>query len=184
MAAEPPFVPFTTASLIGKYTTDNLPSITFASGATMTGGTQVDTIENGNVVSTTTLASVSTTTLANIVGLSVNVTSSGTYLINAAVPVTTNGTAGVKLGIGGTATATSANLTANFFTASTVASVNTTAINGAGIGSTATVILAQLQGAVVVNAGGTLTLQGAQNVSTTGTASILTNGFLQVSRIS
>lgn len=140
---------------------------------------------SGSRAVTAELDAVSTTTLASVTGLSVALTKGSTYSILAELPVSTNGTAGVKLAVGtsDTLTATSFSLTGNFFTASGLASVNTTTFGG-GIGSTATVVLAELSGVLVVNTAGTLVVQAAQNVSTTGTAAVLANGFLQVNKIS
>lgn len=146
-------------------------------------GSSSDVINGDTKLVTTTTTSTNTTTLAAITGLSVQLTSAGTYAILAKLPISTNGTAGAKLAVAtsNSVTATSINVTGSFFTASGVAVANTTVL-GSGIGSTATVVLAELAGAIVVSTGGTLIVSAAQNVATTGTTSFLANGFLQVTR--
>lgn len=167
-------LPAATDTLVGRATTD-----------TLTNKTLTDVINTDAKVSTAQLNAVSTTTLAPVTGLAVALTSSGTYQVQASLPVSTNSTAGVAVGLvsSNSLTATSMTVTGKFFTATTAATVNTTTIGGS-IGSTTSVILAELSGTIVVNTGGTLLVEAAQNVSTSGTTSILTNAWLQVTRVS
>lgn len=127
----------------------------------------------------------STTTLAAITGLSVALNASSTYTVEAALPVTSGSSGGVKLSLdtSNSLTLTSLSLTGKFFTAAGVAVVNTTTFQGS-IGSTATVLLAELTGVLVSNVAGTLTVKAAQNASNATTTSILTNGWLRVNKIS
>lgn len=139
------------------------------------------------VVATTALVSantsiVSTTTLAAVGGLAVPLLTSGTYTIEAELPVTTTGTGGLQLALassGAVLTATSVNYTGVFLQTGTAASVNTTTLGG-GVGTALNVILAELSGTIVVNTGGTIVVQAAQQVSTTATTTLLAGGFLRV----
>jgi hypothetical protein len=202
--------PASTQPLVGIYNVDQIPSLTMQSGSSITGatlltttltsptintpsinggtingGNQVDTIDNDTVRNTSSLNSINTTTLATVSGLAINVSVSGVYSVLAALSVSTNGTAGVQIALAASNTLalTSMNLTGKFFTANSVAAVNTTTLGG-GIGSTATVILAELAGVFSVATAGTIVVQAAQNVATTGTTTILQNGFLQLVRMS
>lgn len=122
----------------------------------------------------------STTTLANVTGFSSYLTAGDTYAFHGAFPLSVNSAGGIKLAVSGDSTlaASSFEVTGKFFTAAGVAVSNTTTLGG-GIGSTATVVLAELCGAIVVTTTGNILIQAAQNVSTTATSSLLVNGFFR-----
>lgn len=146
--------------------------------------TLIDAINKDTKVGSLT-TSVSTTGFAPITGLAVALTAAGTYAVQASVPVTTNATAGVALALAASnsLTATSVTYTGKLVTAIGIDAANTTTL-GNGVGATTNAILAELSGLIVVATGGTLLLEGAQNVSTNGTTSFLANSWLQVTRIS
>jgi hypothetical protein len=116
-----------------------------------------------------------TTTLANITGLSVTVTAGRTYTFDATLFVDASLVGGSKYAIGGTATATSIvyqiNLVDNTSNSNTITS-RQTALAGASGQAGTTTGYANIHGTITVNAGGTLTVQFAQNVAN-GTSSVL-----------
>lgn len=128
------------------------------------------------------------TTLANITGLSATVTAGATYIVRAVLHLSTTQTGGYKFAISGTCTATSiggsgctlpgANalvLDADNFTAlnETFSSISTTGV---------TVAKHICDFAIVVNAGGTLTIQFAQD-NPVNTSTVLARSFMTVTRI-
>jgi len=121
----------------------------------------------------------SDTTLANVTGLSVTVGAGRTYTFEAILYTTSNVAGGVKFAIGGTATATSIVTEAIAFdAANTTEPVQTraAALGTALISTTAlTVAYVRITGTITVSAGGTLTVQFAQNASN-GTASTVLRG--------
>ena len=139
----------------------------------------------GTRVTTSTTNFVSTTTLGNVTGLSIGgLVGNRTYTVKAAIPLTSGSSGGVQLALNtsDTLTMTSMNLTGKFFTAAGLAVVNTTTFAG-GVGTTATVILAELVGSFVTNAGGTLIVQAAQNASNGTTTALLANGYIELNKV-
>ena len=135
--------------------------------------------------STTATALTSTTTLAAITGLSVPVAASGTYYCSANLPITANASGGVQVAFAGanSMTATSANYTA--LTSTTTvnnAATNTTTFGNAVGGYTGAATNVALQGTVVVNAGGNLIVEGAQNASNGSATTFLANSTLNCIR--
>lgn len=124
----------------------------------------------------------STTTLTNITGLTRNVEAGKTYSIEAVLPTTSAVTGGVKIAIGGTATATAiwyeAVVTENGVV-KVPGTTRATAI-GTAVGDVTAVTAASItiRGVITVNAPGTLTVQGAQSVSDAGATSYLVGGGL------
>lgn len=109
-----------------------------------------------------------TATLTDIPGLTWNVEAGKTYTFDVKLSVSYTAAQGFKVGTGGTATATSfrGSLTA-IGTDGTVPAVGTTATFGAQVASSggagaSTQSMIDLNGTIVVNAGGTFTIQGAQ----------------------
>lgn len=124
------------------------------------------------------------TTLADITGLSVTVTAGKTYAFRATLPITASAGGGHKVAIGGTATATAIiyqTISINNASAGAlVVADRHTALGGAsGEASGATEISCTLEGTITVSAGGTLTVQFAQN-SASGTSSVLVGASLVV----
>ncbi len=125
-----------------------------------------------------------TTTLANVTGLSFTVVP-GTYQFFADINTTCGGTGGVKLAFNYTTTVLSAiNANALAYTASAVAQSKTTTT------TTQTSIVASntaftdvvLSGTMVVTTGGTIDLQFAEN-SANSTSSVLVGSYMQFTRI-
>lgn len=128
----------------------------------------------GQSQTTTNFTATSNTTLADITGLSIPVTSGKTYSFKAYLPTTSNIAGGVKAAIGGTATATSIVYDATITDAGAIVQPTRASALGTGMGATAvTNALIEINGTIVVNAGGTLTVQLAQNVSNASASSVL-----------
>lgn len=114
-----------------------------------------------------------TTTLGNVTGLTANVAASGTYRFEARLYTTSDVGGGIKVAIGGTATATAIiyeGLTTN---AGLITQSRATAL-GTAVGAVTAVTAAYvvITGTITVNAAGTLTVQAAANAAT-GTTSVL-----------
>lgn len=143
-----------------------------------------DAIQNGNAICTATLTKTSDVTLANITGLSVNVTAAGKYNFRAHLTGTANASGGIKVAIGGTATATSISATAWNWNGVTVNSVSTVTALATSVGAANAVYTdIIIEGSIVVNAAGTLTIQAAQNSSFATPTTVLVNSNFTVSRV-
>lgn len=114
------------------------------------------------------------TTLADVTGLSFTLASGGVYKFLAKLYLSCGGSGGAKVALAGTATATTINYIIRLNTTTALASEVNTAMGG-DYGTTAAHVYAEVDGAIVVNAGGTLLIQFAQNASN-GTASIVLVG--------
>lgn len=126
----------------------------------------------------------SDTTLANITGLSATVTAGRTYNFIATLFTTSNVAGGVKAAIAGTATATSIIYEAETSSAGVPGAVGTaraTALATA-VGDVTAVTVAKITitGTITVNAGGTLTVQFAQNASNGTASSVLVGSWFRV----
>lgn len=122
----------------------------------------------------------STTTLANVSGLSVNVAAGRTYYFEAELSFTDAAAGGIQAAISGTATAT--NIIYDGWIVDSAANgikgnAQATALGGAVASSTTTGTAGHvtIQGTITVNAAGTLTVQAAQNTSS-GTATVVKRG--------
>lgn len=126
------------------------------------------------------------TTLANITGLTRNVEASRAYAFRAVLETTAAATGGVKFAVSGTATATSINYEGILYNgAAVVAQTRSTALDGVVCAVTnATAATCVIEGVIVVNAAGTLTIQFAQNASDGGASTVLINQYLQLIPIS
>jgi len=117
------------------------------------------------------------TTLANVTGLSVNVTAGRTYSFEAILHTTSITSGGVKFAIAGTATATAIVTEALLYDQANLTEpvqTRATALGTALVGTTAvTVAYARITGTITVNAGGTLTVQFAQNASDVSSSTVL-----------
>lgn len=118
------------------------------------------------------------TTLANVTGsstnLSFNVDAGATYKFRAVLHITADVTGGLKFAINGTATATSI---VNFnhvigVSAGTVISLQSTTLNDPMSTNGVTTYYAVVEGAIKVNAAGTLVVQFAQKTAS-GTSTVL-----------
>lgn len=128
----------------------------------------------------TTQTRTSTTTLADISGLSRNVKAGSSYYFEAVLPTTSANTGGIKVAIGGTATATAIWYEAHVSEAGAPKTVGTTRASalGTAVGDIQAVTAATIviRGAITVNAAGTVTVQGAQQTSDAGATSFLAGG--------
>lgn len=125
------------------------------------------------------------TTLANVTGLSVPVLAGRTYSFHAQLFVNPDVAGGLKLAIGGTATATTFIASATSLNGDITASLYSreTTIGSALIsGGDDTHKLATIDGMITVNAAGTLTVQFAQ-ASANGTSSVLVGSTFTVQEI-
>lgn len=113
----------------------------------------------------------SDTTLANVTGLSAAVTAAKAYSFTAQLYTASNVAGGVKVAIGGTATATAITYDTLITDAgATTQPARAAALGTAGGVTAVTAALVTINGTITVNGGGTLTVQFAQNASN-GTAS-------------
>jgi len=129
----------------------------------------------------------SSTTLGDVTDLSVTVEAGRKYKFSAALDITTGGGGG-KVAIGGTATATSVAYTGKYIDNSggTViiygrATSLGTAVAGSALGTS---VIMEVEGSIVVNAAGTLTLQFAQNTSNGAPSSVLVGSTFTIQPIS
>jgi len=121
---------------------------------------------------TTALTATTNVTLANITGMSTTVDAGDRYAFRIRLYTTSTANGGLKLGFGGTATATSiiANIkTYNAATLNTPAQVTSL---GALYGATVVTDFVEIDGTIVVNGAGTITLQAAQNASHADTTTV------------
>lgn len=127
-----------------------------------------------------------TTTLANVTGLTgQTLTAAGTYRFRCVLPGTADGTGGIKYAFKyTTATLTSIEATGIGYTASAVAVQHTTTTTDATLlfDQAAAVIMVVLEGTMVVNAGGTVALQMAEHAATS-TASTYVGATMEFVRI-
>lgn len=150
-----------------------------------TSPTVTDAIQNGNAICASALTKTSDTTLANISGLSVNVTAAGKYNFRAHLTGTADAAGGIKVALGGTATATSLQATAWNWSGSTINAVSSATALATALGA-ATAVYTDIiiEGSIVVNAAGTLTVMAAQNVSDVTSTTVAINSNFTVSRCS
>lgn len=160
--------------------------VTTTGTQTLSNKTLTDFINTDAKATTTQFDVTSSTALANVPGLSIPVTAAGTYAFHIHLATTADAAGGVKVGLGGTSTWTSINTTGYGYTASAVAvTTGTTATPGtAVVTDTAAVIGVVLEGVIVVNAAGTVTVQFAQNASSGTPSSVFVNSYMILTRIS
>lgn len=160
------------ANMINGFTT-NITNINATDVVDIQGG--------GNKQVATNFAKTSDTTLANVTGLSVNVTGGKTYSFEADLLTTSDVAGGVKVAIAGTATATSIRYEATVFNAAALALQSRATALAAALGVTAvTVATVRIAGTITVNAAGTLTVQFAQNASNGAASNVLTGSSFKV----
>ena len=166
------------------------PALTWAKRAIGTAG-DVLTVSGGLPTWSTPIVQISrttaqfdkttNTTLANITGLTITIVSGKKYKFRAVLDVSADAVGGSKFAIAGTATATSIYywiiLTDGGTNANTIVSHQTALAGSAGQAGTTTGKCV-VEGAIVCNAGGTITAQFAQQASS-GTSSILINSTFE-----
>ena len=139
----------------------------------------VNTID---LVTVSTQFDTTSTTLANVTGLSLDVEAGRTYSFRAVLHYDADGVGGHKYAINGTATATAIKYQINSIRNSTNAYVinsRQTALGGNAGEAGATAGMTTIEGVITVNAAGTLTVQFAQNAAG-GTSSILTGSSFEM----
>lgn len=124
------------------------------------------------------------TTLANITGLSANVVAGKKYEFEVKLYTTSDVGGGVKASIGGTATATSIIYEALVYDGATLAAQTRATSLASPVGGVTAVTAAYITitGTIVVNAGGTLTVQFAENAAV-NTSSVLVGSTFKVTEI-
>jgi hypothetical protein len=122
--------------------------------------------------------------LANIPGLSVNVAAGQSYDFEAVLFTTSDVSGGVKVAVGGTATATAIVYEAVTLDAAAVKAQTRAAVLGGAVGGITAVVAAQIKirGTITVNAAGTLTVQFAQNATFATPSSVLVGSLLTVNQ--
>lgn len=146
---------------------------------------QLNCPNQGIFVNTSALVMTSTTTLANVPNLAAPLQASSTYQINAFLPISTNATAGanVAFATADTLTVTSIDYAIILESAVASAAANSTTLTGSG-GTALNIVSIYVTGIINTNAAGTLVLQAAPIASTTGTMTVLANGYLELERVS
>lgn len=153
------------------------------------GATIQDAIHQQFVASTAELDQTNTATLATVTGLSINLTAGKTYNCRGHLTTSSSATAGLKVALVATSSlsATSASFTGHGLNGATVnATTTVTALGSSIIASNAVYSDVYIDGAIVVNAGGTINVQAAQNTATTGatnTAKVLINSTFSCVRV-
>lgn len=124
----------------------------------------------------------SNTTLGNITGLSSTVVSGRTYSFEAVLFTSSNVAGGVQAAIAGTATATAIIYQGETINSTTLGANDRATALGTSVGgvTTVTVAVINIYGTITVNAGGTLTVQFAQNASNGATSSVLVGSYFRV----
>ncbi len=124
-------------------------------------------------------------TLTNVVGAVLTVVP-GTYRFKVNVSGVSTVNSGMKLGLKYTTTVLSSieSAAVGHTASSLVAQHSTTATDAATLlGSTTAIILATLEGTMVVTTGGTIQLQAAQNAAHADTTSVYVGSFMTLARI-
>jgi hypothetical protein len=140
----------------------------------------------GSEVSTAQVNRVSSTVLTTITGLTAALQAGGKYIFRVHITGVSTVNCGAKFAIGtsDTLTATSFTCTGENYNGTTTNARSTTTTLGAAVGAATAVFGdAFLEGAIVVNAAGTLTVQIAQNVSHADTCSAFVNSDLMLFRV-
>jgi len=150
-----------------------------STGRVTTGSANAVNVRPGNAVrATADLTATTNVTLANITGLSMNLEAGRKYVIRAKLFTTSTANGGLKVGFGGTATATSMIAEAKSYTTTTLnGSAQVTAL-GAILGATVATDSAEIWAEIIVNAAGTLTIQAAQNASHAETTTVKIGSFM------
>jgi len=150
-----------------------------------TNNIRVGKYESSETMAVATQFDKTNTTLADITGLTQDVTASRTYNFTANLYYDADATGGGKFAIGGTATATSIIYQINTIcNASNTFVINSrqTALAGSAGQAGCTAGHTQITGTITVNAAGTLTVQFAQNAAN-GTSSVLVGSSFYINNI-
>lgn len=174
-------------TVVNQWHTNYSPSLTTGTGAEVlaTSPTITDAIQNGNAQCTTTLSAQTNTTLAAVTGMAVTVTTGGTYNFRVHLNGTAGASGGLKVAMGGTASMTSSNATSWNWNGTTLNAVtNQTTWGSNNTASTTAYTDLVIEGGFVVQTGGTVTVQAAQNASNGTATTVLPESSLTVQRVS
>lgn len=134
--------------------------------------------------STSTLTATSNTTLTLIPGMSVNVIAGEIYDIEIYLTGTANASGGLKVALGGTATATSLSVDTWVYNTTTVVAQGViTSLSSNLVALTGAFTTLFASGTIQVLAGGTLTLTAAQNASFATGSTFAVNSNMILTRI-
>jgi len=137
---------------------------------------------------TTQVDKTTSTALANITGLTgFTLTAAGVYKVDVTLFGTSTGNGGMKVAFKyTTATLTSLDLAVQRLLAASMAFATVTDASdaAANVASTTAILGVRMQGRIVVNAGGTMAIQFAQNASHADTSSIYVGSSATLTRIS
>jgi hypothetical protein len=145
-----------------------------------------DPINSGFKVSTSTLTKTSDTALATIPGLSVALTAGKTYYIQGHLTGSSGAVGGIKLAMvaSGGLTATSISVSAAVYNSSSAGGIGTSvALDSLMYGGNVIFTDIYIDGAIVVNAGGTINLQAAQTTSDGTPTVVLLNSTFSCVRV-
>jgi hypothetical protein len=122
------------------------------------------------------------TTLANITGLTHDLVAGGVYRLRAIIYSTTGASGGAKVALSGTHTVTSMYSQITFELQNGVQREESTTLDNA-YGQTGTGYVIRIEASIIVNVGGTLTIQFAQNASNGTVSRVLPGSWMQVDRM-
>ncbi len=124
-------------------------------------------------------------TLANVPGLSVTVLAGKSYGFTATLYTSSNVAGGVQAAIAGTATATAVIYEGETTAGAAIGAQTRATALATAVGALTTVTAARIdiEGTITVNAGGTLTVQFAQNASNGAASSVLVGSVFEVWQI-
>ena len=168
-------LPAATDTLVGKATTD-----------TLTNKTATDEINQEFEVSTAPISYTSNVTLATVTGLSQALTAGKTYNCHGHLTVTGSLAAGgIRVATVGTGslTATSSSFVFMNYNGTTLNAVTTETTLGTAAATTLAVTDIFIDGAIVVNVGGTINVQAAQSVSSTTPTTVGQNSTFSCVRV-
>ncbi len=156
-------------------------------GTALTGNKLSDQIYDLHVRATAQLDKTSNTTLADVTGMSVVLQAGKAYILDGWLSTTAGASGGLKVQLvaSGGLSITSGRYGAIALNGTTtVANTTVTALGTNIVANNAVITDVDISGVLVVNAGGTLTVQAAQNTSNGTTTSVFANSYLMAKRIS
>lgn len=146
--------------------------------------TQNSTGGSVSAYATSTLTATSNTTLALIPGMTVTLLAGAVYDVELYITGTANASGGLKVALGGTATATSLSIDTWVYNSTAVAAQGVvTSLASNLVANTGAFTTLFASGTIQVNAGGTLTVTAAQNVSFATASTFLVNSNIVLTRI-